>query len=106
MNKKRDTKVQTAIDQFVNSSAPIQFVGDFSPKSQREYAAQLKIAIVKTMINLATYCVLPIYVITPHTEISFGYLKIKRDFGIGSTIVVLNNYKQKTNNNAHRIILG
>ena len=52
------------------------------------------------------YCVLPIYVITPHTEISFGYLKIKRDFGIGSTIVVLNNYKQKTNNNAHRIILG
>ena len=52
------------------------------------------------------YCILPIYVITPHAEINFGYLKIKRDFGIGSTIVVLNNYKQKTNNNAHRIILG
>lgn len=32
--------------------------------------------------------------------------KIKRDFGIDSTIIVLNNYKQKTNNNAHRIILG
>lgn len=40
----------------------------------------------------------------------FKYLgedgKIKRDFGIGSTIVVLNNYKQKTKNNAHRIIVG
>ena len=54
MNKELDTKVQTAIDQFVNSSAPIQFTGDFSFKSQREYAAQLKITIVKTMINLAT----------------------------------------------------
>ena len=54
MNKGQDTKVQTAIDQFVNSSTPIQFTGDFSLKSQREYAAQLKIAIVKTMMNLAT----------------------------------------------------
>lgn len=54
MNKDQDTKVQTAINQFVNSSAPMQFTGDFSLKSQREYAAQLKIAIVKTMINLAT----------------------------------------------------
>ena len=54
MNEELDTKVQTAIDQFVNSSAPIQFTGDFLLKSQREYVAQLKIAIVKTMINLAT----------------------------------------------------
>lgn len=54
MNKEQDTKVQTAIDQFVNSSAPIQFTGNFSLKSQREYAIQLKIAIVKTMMNLAT----------------------------------------------------
>lgn len=54
MNKELDIKVQTAIDQFVNSSAPIQFTGDFLLKSQREYATQLKIAIVKTMINLAT----------------------------------------------------
>lgn len=40
----------------------------------------------------------------------FKYLdedgKVKRDFGISSTIVVLNNYQQKTNSNAHRIILG
>ena len=66
MNKELDTKVQTAIDQFVNSSAPIQFTGDYSLKSQREYAAQLKIAIVKTMINLATgrdnYIIKRIYV--------------------------------------------
>lgn len=54
MDKELDTKVQTAIDQFVNSSLLMQFTGDFSLKSQREYAAQLKIAIVKTMINLAT----------------------------------------------------
>ena len=54
MNKDQDTKVQTAIDQFVNSSAPIQFTGNFLPKRQHEYAAQLKITIVKTMINLAT----------------------------------------------------
>lgn len=54
MDKELDTKVQTAIDQFVNSSLLMQFTGDFSLKSQREYAAQLKIAIVKTMMNLAT----------------------------------------------------
>lgn len=64
------------------------------------------VLINKPKFNDDIYCVLPIYIITPHTEISFGYLKIKHDFGIGSTIVVLNNYKQKTNNNAHRIILG
>lgn len=71
-----------------------------------ELKANEFVLINKPKFNNDIYCVLPIYVITPHTEINFGYLKIKRDFGIGSTIVVLNNYKQKTNNNAHRIILG
>lgn len=52
------------------------------------------------------YCTVPVYVLTPHAEISFGFLKIKRDFGIVSTIDVYNNYRHITSSNAHRIICG